>query len=249
MRYRALACDYDGTIAKDGHVHDTTVNALIRLRESGRKLLLVTGRELTELKSVFPHLEIFDRVVVENGAILYYPHEQQERLLAGSPPDGLLTELQHRGVSPISAGHSIVATRDDHLATVYAIIRDLKLAVHVILNKGAVMIMPVGIGKTSGFTAAIGELELSADAVVGVGDAENDEGFLKLCGCAVAVANALPSVKKIAHMVLQSPNGTGVCDLVRAIVNDELPATVRAKEVGSPGDKIIDDKIMDDPVR
>jgi hydroxymethylpyrimidine pyrophosphatase-like HAD family hydrolase len=45
MRYYALAVDYyDGTIATDGVVDNATLTALERLRQTGRKLLLVTGR-------------------------------------------------------------------------------------------------------------------------------------------------------------------------------------------------------------
>jgi len=78
MRYVALACDYDGTLAHDGTVDDETIVALECLRESGRKLLLVTGRELDELARVFPRLDLFDRVVAENGALLYRPATREE---------------------------------------------------------------------------------------------------------------------------------------------------------------------------
>ena len=55
MRYFALATDYDGTIAHDGIVNDKTVDALLKLQASGRSLILVTGRELDDLQSVFDH--------------------------------------------------------------------------------------------------------------------------------------------------------------------------------------------------
>ena len=53
MRYFALATDYDGTLAEDGKVSAHTVRALKKLRESGRRVLLVTGRELDDLASVY----------------------------------------------------------------------------------------------------------------------------------------------------------------------------------------------------
>ena len=43
-----LATDYDGTLAHDGAVAETTVEALIDFKRSGRKLILVTGRELPD---------------------------------------------------------------------------------------------------------------------------------------------------------------------------------------------------------
>src|SRR5204863_455237 len=53
MRYLALATDYDGTLAHDGRVDRTTLAALGRLRRSGRRLILVTGREADDLLNLF----------------------------------------------------------------------------------------------------------------------------------------------------------------------------------------------------
>src|SRR5512135_3237607 len=89
MRYLALATDYDGTLAHHGHVDEPTLAALGTLRESGRKLILVTGRELRELLSVFPRIDLFDRVVAENGALLYRPETREEKPMAESPPEAL----------------------------------------------------------------------------------------------------------------------------------------------------------------
>jgi len=63
MRYQALAADYDGTLATEGVVDDATLSALERFAATGRKLVLVTGRELDELLRVFPRIDVFHRVV------------------------------------------------------------------------------------------------------------------------------------------------------------------------------------------
>ena len=68
MYFVALATDYDGTLAEDGLVAEETIAALRSLRQSGHKLILVTGRELLDLWRVFRHLDLFDAAVVENGA-------------------------------------------------------------------------------------------------------------------------------------------------------------------------------------
>src|ERR1700674_5050787 len=73
MHYLILATDYDGTLALHGRVDEPTLAALERFLASGRKLVLVTGRELPELQTVFPHLDLFEWVVAENGALLYRP--------------------------------------------------------------------------------------------------------------------------------------------------------------------------------
>src|SRR5690606_11738672 len=79
MFYLALASDYDGTLAENGVVSESTLAAIGRLKESGRKFILVTGRELPDLKRVFPGLDICDVVVAENGALLYLPASEEER--------------------------------------------------------------------------------------------------------------------------------------------------------------------------
>ena len=85
MYVLALATDYDETIADEGIVSEATQAALQRLKETGRKLILVTGRELADLERVFPGIEIFDKIVAENGAILYTPASKEQRDLAPSP--------------------------------------------------------------------------------------------------------------------------------------------------------------------
>ena len=106
MRYLALACDYDGTLASDGQVSDRTLAALQRFIASGRKLILVTGRELEDLFSVFPHYTIFERVVAENGVLLYHPATGEKKSLASPPPAKFVARLRERGV-PISVGDVI----------------------------------------------------------------------------------------------------------------------------------------------
>src|SRR5262245_38907381 len=110
MRYLALATDYDGTLAHDGVVDELTLEALRRFRQSGRKLILVTGRELPELEGIFPHLDLFDRVVAENGALLYDPASREKRILAERPPDRFIEELKARNVAGLSVGEVIIAT-------------------------------------------------------------------------------------------------------------------------------------------
>jgi hypothetical protein len=58
--------------------------------------------------------------------------------------------------------------------------------------------------------------------VVGVGDAENDHAFLSLCECAVAVANALPTIKERADVVTKGEAGAGVEELVAELVATDL---------------------------
>lgn len=222
MRYYALATDYDGTIASDGCVPDQAMAALLRLRDSGRKLILVTGRELPDLFRVFPHPEVFDRIVAENGAVLFKPATREERSLAEAPPRGFAEFLRREGVTPLSVGRVIVATFEPNDRLVLRGIRELGLELQVIFNKGAVMVLPSGVNKATGLAAALEDLALSPHNVVGVGDAENDHAFLDACECSAAVANALPALKARADLVLEQDHGAGVMKLVEHLLEDDL---------------------------
>ncbi|MGH8719988.1 MAG: HAD-IIB family hydrolase [Burkholderiales bacterium] len=220
MRYHVLACDYDGTLASDGRVFPETVEALKRVRGSGRKLVLVTGRELDQLLEVFPEIELFERVVAENGALLYCPTTRKEKILGNPPPREFAAALKARGV-PISQGRVIVATWEPHEVTTFEVIRDLGLELQVIFNKGAVMVLPSGVNKASGLAAALAELRLSAHNTLGIGDAENDHAFLSLCECSVAVANALAITKKHADYVTEKERGGGVVELTQTLIDED----------------------------
>ena len=218
MYFMALATDYDGTLAHDGIVSKNTFSALEKLKKTGRKLILVTGRELPDLKQVFPEVGIFDKVVAENGALIYTPASEEERAISPSPSPDLVTRLKKRGVKPLSVGRSIVATWEPHQATVLDVIKKLGLELEIIFNKGAVMVLPTGVNKATGLAAALGDLRLSPHNVVAVGDAENDHAFLRASGCSVAVDNALPAVKDTADLVTRGARGKGVEDLIGKMI-------------------------------
>jgi HAD superfamily hydrolase (TIGR01484 family) len=222
MRYIALACGYDGTLACHGHVDEETVAALEQVRASGRQLLLVTDREVDDLLKVCPHTHLFDRIVAENGAVLYRPTTRTERPLGDRPPEAFVRALRARDVSPISVGRVMVATWHPHENTVLDTVRDLGLELHVIFNKGAVMVLPSGVNKATGLSAALEELGLSPHNVVGIGDAENDHTFLSLCECAVAVANAIPMLQERADWVTQSDHGGGVIECIKQLLASDL---------------------------
>ena len=224
MRWKALATDFDGTIATDGVVDEPTRAALLRLQTSGMRNILVTGRELADFKALDVFFPIFDMVVAENGAVLFNPQTGETHPLAPPPPEKFVQELSRLGVTPLSAGSCIVATREPYETTVLELIKSMGLELQVIFNKGAVMILPSGMNKATGLLAALQGFHLDPADVVGVGDAENDHAFLELCGLPVAVANAVPSLKEEAAWVTSHSAGAGVVELIEAILAGDFEA-------------------------
>jgi HAD superfamily hydrolase (TIGR01484 family) len=222
MRFAALATDYDATLAKDALVETETIEALRRLRRTGRRAILVTGRTLNNLREVFPCLAEFDSIVAENGGTLYNPATCSERLLANGPPEALVKLLRERTRLPFEVGHVIVATSQIEKQAVLESIQELGLEMHIIFNKGSLMILPSGVNKATGLHAALKTLGLSIHNVAGIGDAENDHALLAACELSAAVANALPTVKERVHVVTKRGYGPGVVELIDEMIADDL---------------------------
>ncbi len=219
MQYLAIATDYDGTLATKGAVDASTLASLQRYREAGGQLLLVTGRELADLQQVFPHLSLFDGVIAENGAVYFDPASQHRQLLGEPFPRSFFSALSQRQVDPLHQGQVMISTLDPHGDTVQQVIQELALPARVILNKGAVMILPKGVDKGTGVRFALQQMGIPVDQAVGIGDAENDRDLLLSCGLAVAVENALTDLKTIADRVTTRPRGAGVQELIDWILS------------------------------
>ncbi len=224
MRYFVLATDYDGTLAFEGTVTPSTLAALQRLKDSGRKPILVTGRQLDDLLQVFPESSIFDRIVADNGAVLHTPANRETKILAEAPSSEFIDALRLRGV-PLTVGHVIVATIEPYDKVVLEVIKERGFELQVVYNKGSVMILPSGVNKSTGLAAALAELGLSEHNTVAVGDAENDHALLNLAELGVAVSNSIPTLKERADLVTTLPAGSGVEELIDQILLDDL-ATV-----------------------
>jgi hydroxymethylpyrimidine pyrophosphatase-like HAD family hydrolase len=225
MRFEVLATDYDGTLARNGDVHASSLPFLERLRASGRGSILVTGREIESLKRVFTRLDLFDVVVGENGGVLYDPVTNQIRALHDPPPPAFVEELRMRR-TPVTTGHVIVSSREPHDTVILDAIKTLGLELEIIFNKGAVMVLPSGVNKATGLKAALKARQWSAERTVAIGDAENDHAFLKFCGCAVAVSNALPAIKQIVHWVTPGSHGTGVEEAIERLLATDMEGLV-----------------------
>jgi HAD superfamily hydrolase (TIGR01484 family) len=229
MKYRALACDYDGTLAHDGVVAPSTAAAVERFRASGRHLYMVTGRELPQLQQVCPILDRFEWVVAENGALLHQPSANITRLLCEPASAALVESLRRFNLNWLSVGQAVIATIEPNEIVVLEEIKRLGLELQVIFNKGSVMVLPSGVNKATGLAALLKEAGLSANEVVGVGDAENDHAFLECCGVGVAVANALPMLKERADFVTTGARGDGVAELIDMILADDLASLERRR--------------------
>jgi len=230
MRYLVLVSDYDGTLAVNGTMPPSTASSLERLRMSGRRAILVTGRLLHDLIAVCPYVDLFDYVIAENGAVAYAPQTRETTVLGRRPPAAFVERLRQLGVEPLDVGEVVISTWLPHQTSVLQAIQEMGLELLMIFNRSAVMVLPAGVNKSTGLDYALRKLGLSFHEAVGVGDAENDHSFLQRCECAVAVADAVPSIRQMAAFVTP-----GVSELI-----DELVLTDLARRQGKlPQNRIV----------
>ncbi|MBS1182175.1 MAG: HAD-superfamily hydrolase, subfamily [Proteobacteria bacterium] len=219
--YRALAFDYDGTIAEHGRISAATESALRSLREAGFRLILVSGRRLDNIRQVCGVLDLFDAVILENGALSFCPKTGTEELIAPAVDERFLADLKRElPGEPLFVGRSMVATPAENAGCVEVVIALGGYDLDVVGCGGRVLVLPAGVNKGSGLSHALAGLGLRRDQVVAVGDEENDIELFKDCGLRVAVGNAAPKLKAAADLVLPGNCGHSTRYLVDMLLTD-----------------------------
>lgn len=225
--YTVLATDYDGTAAEHGVIDAATARSLEEFKAAGGMLVLATGREMQTMRGEegFPmlsaHVSLFDAVVVENGAGLYFPASGRELAVSPPFPDDWSAEI--RAAFPmIVAGRSILALSIEHEQTMRAFLADKPYRLALERNGNSLMLTMAGIDKGAGLARAAKELDVSLSSVIAVGNDENDISMFKVAGAGVAVANALPEVQLAARYVMSSPSGAGVRELIGMLLHGTL---------------------------
>lgn len=222
-RFRALAADYDGTLAEKGRMAPNTVKALAALRSAGWRLILVTGRRLERIRTICDALDLFDEAILENGAAAFCPSTGEETALAPPLDAALVAEIGR--VTPetsLFGGASMLGTETEYADRVAEVIGRGGYDAHIIRCGPRITVLPNGIDKGSGLAHALDLLGLSGDEVMAVGDEENDIPLFAGCGFKVAVANAVPELKAAADLVLSDPGGQGVQWLAAELLSGRL---------------------------
>ena len=219
MFFKALACDYDGTLAFEDRISPVVREALERARTAGLRLILVTGRTFFELTRVCDCLELFDAVVAENGAVLYYPGSAMIRDQGPPVPGRLLAELDRRGIY-YQVGRVIVGTARGDEGGVKDALAVSGVTRELIYNRAALMLLPAGVSKGSGVQQALRVLGLSAHDVLALGDAENDLPLFDACGFSGCPGDSLPAIRERVDWTFSGVHGSGIA---AAITEQILP--------------------------
>jgi hydroxymethylpyrimidine pyrophosphatase-like HAD family hydrolase len=181
------------------------------LRDSGTRLILATGRCVTELgERVDPNM--FDAVVAENGAILMAGGART----TDCPPEwgSVRSEL----LTHFPAGcEEVIISADRSLGPLAERTIDPSKA-RVEYNKDRLMIMPPGVDKGTGLQSALSTLGLSPKETLCIGDGENDLPMFRLAGARIALRNSVDSLKRLADFTTQGENGEGSLEAISLLI-------------------------------
>jgi hypothetical protein len=209
MIFRALACDYDGTIASQDRITPAALGALAEARRRGLRLVLVTGRSFFELTRVCDVLDLFDVAVAENGGVLFFPGAGTILDLGPHPPVRFLAELSRRGIH-YEVGRVVVGTARRDEGRVREALAACDVGLEPVANRAALMLLPPGVSKGGGVSQAIRLLGLSPHDVLAVGDAENDLSLFGACGWTACPADAVPELREQADWIFPGSGPDGV---------------------------------------
>jgi len=216
MKLKVLALDYDGTIAENGVLEQDVRAAIAEAREQGLYVILVTGRILADLERVAGDLQLFDGVVAENGAVVYFPESERSLLLSAAPSALFLKELSRRNL-PYLIGESVVELDASHAADVLEVIQETQLPLVLLFNRGRMMVLPQAVSKATGLREILRALRLSTHNAIGIGDAENDHQLLSCCEVGLAVEWGSPALKATADEVLHGEGPRAVARYIERL--------------------------------
>jgi hydroxymethylpyrimidine pyrophosphatase-like HAD family hydrolase len=217
MKLKALALDYDGTIAEQGTMAPDVRAALGRAREAGLTIIIVTGRILGDLRRVCGDLSFADTVVAENGAIVVFPRSGRSTALHAPPSRAFLEELRRRGVQ-FETGETIIEADASAAPAALEAIRQLEQPLSILFNRGRMMILPQAVSKATGLVSALDALRLSEHNVLAIGDAENDHELLRVSEIGVAVEWGSEVLKGVADEVLRGNGPAAVAQYIDSLI-------------------------------
>lgn len=210
MRMRdlaAIAVDYDRTLTDpDLRLVEEAVESLRRARRMGKRVIVVSGRDLPFLERELPGA--CDVIVAENGCLVRAPDGRIHSM--GAAWD-LRVCLEPLGV-PIEYGARLASFDLGERARVEAALRAAGVEADLVPNRDRVMVLPRGVDKAAGLLRALELLGVPPEQAAAAGDGENDVAMLLMVGHAIAVANAVDELKAIADVVTRSPGGHGIVE-------------------------------------
>lgn len=229
MRIKVVATDIDGTLT-DAKLRLSlkAVEAVRALEKAGVKVVLASGNALPVVRTLRTYVGCTGAIVCEGGAVVEYRGEVKV-LGSGGEARRALEELKERFGGLVQETWSnryrlvdLALKRTIERSAIEEVVRrypSLKL-----VDSGfAYHLVDRAVSKSAGLRVAVELMGVSLSEVLAVGDSETDAELLEAAGFAVALQNAPPTLKALAHHVTSKPNGEGFAEAAELALEMAAP--------------------------
>lgn len=240
-KIKLIAIDMDGTLLNNKHeVTPYTLEVLKRAIEKGIYVVLSTGRGLSRISIHEELMALKQPIIATNGADIHYEagdageksyltKDSMKQLFAvinevGIPFWGFSEELmfENRQLTEDELATCLklgVQTTDLELLQRFydkaKSIKDIEVTKSATTN---FEINKAGISKAYGLQKLCDYLNFTLEEVMCFGDSANDLKMFEAVGFPVAVENAIPQLKEIAHAITLSNDDEGVAKAIEKFV-------------------------------
>lgn len=210
----ALITDFDRTITDNpGEVNEEVIRKMKSLK---KPLILVTGRPFKYVHSLYQKYPVWECIVAENGAAIYFPKKDQLITFASNTVKECIKIIEKAGIK-CASGLNIASISIEDFSQVKKLLKEYRKRLSYKINVDQVMILPTGVDKGISTGIALHHLNLEAEKTVIVGDGKNDIDLFNVPGYRVAVANAAKELKAIADYTTKNPSSSGVIEVVEEL--------------------------------
>lgn len=251
MSYKALICDFDGTLVPYQEFGIPSKRVLLALKEAGKFMYvgIATGRPLFRLNYVLPYLPLTSYCIVNGGAQIYNPLENKvireyplnrndleklrgivqskkaELILNNGKKDFMVNK---RIPENILSGiiRNLTEFQADSIIEQNSSIPSIALHKTPFWKKGfyEVNVNNVLATKQHGISEIAKALNIQTHEIISIGDGYNDFPLLMACGLRIAMGNAFEDLKTIAHYVAPTVDEDGVAEAINKFI---LPRSFR----------------------
>lgn len=213
LPHRVLVTDLDRTFSTlDLALDEEALAAAQALRDGGVHIVLATGRGHGILHDHPLLARAFDGFVLESGAIWGRPGAWRPTAADVTAVHALADEIESQGIDVHRrvASFSVASIASD---TLRAAVSAPGCSFHP--NVDRIDVTPRGVDKAAGLRTLLAHEGHVPARVVAIGDGANDVPLLAASDRAVAVANASPEARAVAHETLALPASQGFAAFVR----------------------------------
>jgi len=218
VKLNGIVLDFEGTLMNpsEPRLDEGLKRALIRLKSKNLKLVLASSGELESVLKFSKDSGIWDAMVAENGAVVYFPETGNTLRLNENEGKRICRVFSNAGF-PVTLRDSSVSVKRRYERRIRKILDSDGLEANLERDWDEIQIVPKNVSKKIGVRMALEELRIAPKSCAFFGDAQNDLSMFTFPGLTVAMKNAHPSLKKQADEILENDIPDGLTDYLNSI--------------------------------